>query len=188
MDETKTDTPIYQEDDKFQAGVQIIKSICAREPYFLKGLIYFKEGEKHTFSFYEVPERLNGKPVNPVFTVIGEDIQDCLREIIVAIHEDDRQNGELNWRILPFNEKDLESLEHRLDSEGIWHEKTGTYFVHRRRPLTEYDRNSTDYTLEMEDLQRKKELAEMKAAMIKRFQKPANILHAEPSATRITAP
>ncbi len=198
MDDTKTGIQVYQEDDKIQAGIQIIRMLCRREPYLSKGLIYFKEGEQHAFSFYKIPEVPNDKsintifidePVDPVFTVVGESIQDCLIEIISAIHTDDRQNGERKWRILPFDEKDLGELEQRLDSD-VWilHEATGIYFAHRKKPLTKHNPYAKDYTPEMEDLKRKKELAELKASIITRLKKPARILQIEPQTTNIPAP
>lgn len=151
-------------DSKVSQSIAILSKRIDIEPYVKSGFVYSGNNGHHALAYYKIPENAQTpEESEPIFTVIGPDLNKCLEEAAKGLTETEEKHPK-NWELYSMDESDLkkikESMTHTLST------RQGILFSIHRTPLTVIDET---YEPKTESTYRKKRLTVLKRNILKRY-------------------
>jgi len=158
-DENKVITGSFDKaviDDKVGFGIAVMNTRRKTEPYLQNGILYTNRNDNHIFAYYHIPQDTeNNEIISPIFTVLGEDMDDCLREVSRSLKEWGEKKTK--WEIFAIDSDDLGKITSKLGKDvyrkGLSvsiHRTPVTYIAEHYQPAPE----RTDRKQELEVLKR----------------------------------
>jgi len=151
-------------DSKVIQSIAILSKRVELEPYLRRGFVYSSNNEHHSLTYYKMLEHTIQPQEAQVFTVIGQNFDECLQEAAKGLTQTEAEPPK-KWEVYSMDHEDLEKI--KANMSHTISTRRGILFSIHRTPLTIIDESHEPKT---ESTYRKKRLEVLKRNILKRYQ------------------